>query len=120
MANENFGSIMRGGVNYSGGGGGGSNFVGTTAQWNALSTAQQNAYDTVDLTDDNESGNYRVIAESSNTGTVSDKIGTLYTTYQTLTEDEKMRTFVFETSGTEKVIYTLTEVGMGIYISSEI
>ena len=55
MANENFGSIMRGGVNYSGSGGGGSNnFVGTTEEWEELSTAEQNQYDTVDLTDDHE------------------------------------------------------------------
>lgn len=30
------------------------NFIGTRAQWEALTTVQQNAYDTVDITDDEE------------------------------------------------------------------
>lgn len=37
------------GVNTGGGGDSNPNFVGTRAEWEALSSAQQNAYDTVDI-----------------------------------------------------------------------
>lgn len=41
-----------------GSGGSSTNFIGTRAEWNALSSAEQNAYDTVDITDEDTNDGY--------------------------------------------------------------
>lgn len=46
------GIIMRNGVAYGGGGGDDSTFIGTTAQWEALTTSEKAQYNIVDFTDD--------------------------------------------------------------------
>lgn len=51
------GIIMRNGVAYGGGGGDNSTFIGTTAQWEALTTSEKAQYNIVDFTDDYSPGN---------------------------------------------------------------
>lgn len=48
--------LRKQGYNIGGSGESDTNFVGTRAEWDALSSAEQNAYDTVDLLDDEVEG----------------------------------------------------------------
>lgn len=64
-------------------GGGNTNFVGTTAEWEALSSAEKAQYVTVDLTDDFDGASIDPVPTEDSANAVSS--GGVYSSIQTLT-----------------------------------